>query len=174
MDGRQYLCAADGTDLSERGTSCAAPLWADLRPGQPAGGHHRPAADWLHNPALGPLAPAAITRRFSTTSPPAATPGAAARQVSRGAGLRLVHGLGHARRPGFDQRPANPEPLIIRPANALLPSAAWRTLQRQSQYFSLTTWVECLDLDLVQSSAWLAASPTNGTLTPGGPSPACW
>ena len=164
---------ADGTDLNNGGTSCAAPLWAAFTAlvnqqaaidGQPAVGFLNPALYTLgnggsYNSLFHDITTGSNTWSASPTKFRAVTGYDLCTGWGTPAGQRLINAL------------ANPEPLNITPlAGFAAIGKAGGPFSVASQNFSLTNiGTSALTWSLSNTSTWLAVSLSSGTLTPGGP-----
>ena len=169
----QVYVRADNFDHNVGGTSCAAPLWAGFaalvnqqaaNSGQPAIGLINAAVDAIGS---GPNYPAAfhdITAGNNTSSQsPAKFYAVSGYDLCTGwgtpAGQRLINAL------------ANPEALLIAPSTGFSAlGGAGGPFSVTSQIYSLTnSGTNLLTWSLSNTSVWLTASSSSGTLTPGGP-----
>ena len=164
---------ADGQDYNVGGTSCAAPLWAGFSAliNQVALANGAPVVGFV-NPAVYALGKSGtLTANFhdittgnneSPTSPTkfVAVPGY---DLCTGwgtpLGTNLLYSIGV------------PEPLRIAPGSDLLfTGPVGGPLAPATQTYSLTNKSgPALNWSVSKDATWLSVSPTNGTLTPGGP-----
>jgi len=164
---------ANGNNYSIVGTSAAAPLWAGFTAlinqqaslgGWPAVGFINPAvtaigkstsyASTFHDIKTGDnTSSASPTKFFAVTGYDLCT------GWGTPAGQKLVNAL------------AIPEPLVITPTSGFSSiGGVGGPFTVVSENFSLTNiWTNTLTWTLVNTSLWLNASPTGGSLTPGGP-----
>ncbi len=163
---------ADGINYHVGGTSCAAPLWAGFMAlvNQQATASSRPPLGFL-NPALdtigtGTTYPATFHDITAGNNQSPASP----YRFSATPGYDLCTGWGTPAGQLLINALANPEPLVITPAAGF--TAAGRVggpFTASSQTLTLTnTGTNTLTWSLVNTSAWLTASPSGGSLVPHG------
>lgn len=163
---------ANGTTYRVGGTSCAAPLWAGLMAlvNQQATASSRPPVGFL-NPTLDAIGTGTtyaaafhditVGNNYSPSSPA---------RFSTTASYDLCTGWGTPAGQALINALANPEPLIITPPTGF--ASAGRVggpFTVTAQTLTLTnTGTNTLSWSLVNTSAWLTASPVTGTLAPRG------
>jgi hypothetical protein len=172
MVADQIYVRADGLDYSVYGTSCAAPLWAGLTAlaNQQAAAAGQPAIGFI-NPAVYSIGTNAIyTQSFhditagnnewygSTTKFPAVS------------GYDLCTGWGTPKGQSLINALANFGSFLITPTtNFVSTGKAGGPFTVTAQKFTLTNaGVGSINWTLANTSVWLKASPTSGTLTSGG------
>ncbi|MGD0743689.1 MAG: protease pro-enzyme activation domain-containing protein, partial [Verrucomicrobiota bacterium] len=164
---------ANGRDYTVGGTSCAAPLWAGfgalvnqqaVGTGKPTVGFINPLVDMIGSGAKYTSAFHDITTGNNTSpSSPSRFYGVAGYDLCTGwgtpAGQELINAL------------ANPEALVITPASGFSSiGGVGGPFTVTAQSLSLTNaGTNSLTWTLVNTSLWLNATPTGGTLTAGGP-----
>ncbi|MGA2248150.1 MAG: immunoglobulin domain-containing protein, partial [Verrucomicrobiota bacterium] len=164
---------ADGLDYSVGGTSCAAPLWAGFAAlanqqaadsGRPAVGFINPAVDRIGNGVNYAFAFHDITNGNNTSS-------SSPTRFYAVPGYDLCTGWGTPAGTNLINALAEPENLVITPSSgftAIGPASGPFT--NTSQSFTLTSMAtNSLNWTLVNTSRWLTASSSGGTLEPGGP-----
>ena len=168
-----YVKYNNGGSMTVGGTSCAAPLWAGFVAlvNQQATAAGRACVGFV-NPSIYELAKAAAyTNCFhdittgnnfwssSLTNYPATT------------GYDLCTGWGTPNGINLINALATPDVLVILPGSGFFASGqCGGPFNVTTQSFSLTNaGADALSWSLVSTSSWLSASPTSGTLTPGGP-----
>ena len=160
-------------DYRVGGTSCASPLWAAVAAlvnqqaaavGQPPIGFINPALDAI---GTGPSYSLAFN---DITTGNNASPISPAR-FSATNGYDLCTGWGTPNGQNLINALANPEPLLISPlAGFSAAGAAGGPFTTAAQTFTLTNGgTNSLTWSLANTSLWLSASATSGTLLPGGP-----
>ncbi|MFO1478198.1 MAG: LamG-like jellyroll fold domain-containing protein [Verrucomicrobiota bacterium] len=167
---------AQGRDYNVGGTSCAAPLWAGFAAlanqlasisGRPAIGFVNPAVYGL---GLDPRYNSAFhdTTTGNNTSPASPT------KFYAVAGYDLCTGWGTPVGQALINALANPDPLLILPSEGFSSfGAQGGPMDQTVKSFVLTnTGKTSLSWSLINTSGWLSASSTGGTLTAGGPSTA--
>jgi subtilase family serine protease len=163
---------ADGQDLDEAGTSCAAPLWAGFMAlvNQQAAASGRPPVGFL-NPAIYAIGSGSgyntafhdITTG-NNTSPSSPT------KFYAVSGYDLCTGWGTPAGQNLINALANPEALLITPGSGFASiGGVGGPFTITSQSLSLTNaGTNSLTWMLANTSVWLNASPSGGTLAPGG------
>jgi hypothetical protein len=172
MVADQVYVRADGFDYGVYGTSCAAPLWAGLTAlanqqaaaaGQPAIGFINPAvyaigtninyAQSFHDITVGNNEWYGSLTKFPAVS-----------------GYDLCTGWGTPKGPSLINALANYGNFLITPAAGFSSAGkAGGPFSVTTQKFTLTNaGVTSINWTLANTSAWLKASPTSGTLTSGG------
>jgi uncharacterized repeat protein (TIGR03803 family) len=173
MPAENFVEVADGqTSTGWGGTSFAAPLWAGFMAlvNQEAAANGEPAVGFL-NPAIYALGQSAdYTNNFHDI-----TVGNNATLASGGLfpavpGYDLCTGWGSPKGSNLIHSLALPQRLVITPNAALLSTGPiGGPFSPSALAYSLTNRNASLDWGLALDAAWLAVSPTNGTLLAGGP-----
>jgi len=163
---------ADGQDLDEAGTSCAAPLWAGFMAlvNQQAAASGRPPVGFL-NPAIYAIGlGAGYNAAFHDITTGNNTSSSSPTKFYAVTGYDLCTGWGTPSGQSLINALANPDALSITPLDGFSSSGgAGGPFTITSQSLSLTnTGTNSLSWSLVNTSLWLNASPSGGTLTPGG------
>ncbi len=163
---------ADGANHNVGGTSCAAPLWAGFAAlvNQQAAASGKPAVGFI-NPAVDAIGSGAnYTSTFhDITTGNNTRPGSPAKFYAV-SGYDLCTGWGTPAGQSLIDALANPEVLIITPGSGFASiGGVGGPFTITSQSLSLTNaGTNSLTWTLVNTSLWLNASPSGGTLTPGG------
>ena len=167
---------ADGSDYRVGGTSCAAPLWAGfaaLVNQQAVAGGHSPVG--FINPAVSVIAgkPNYAACFHDTTTGNNESPSSPTK-FSAVSGYDLCTGWGTPAGQNLIDALANPEALLITPATGFASiGGVGGPFTITAQSLTLTNaGTNSLNLTLANTSIWLNASPSGGTLTPGGPATA--
>jgi subtilase family serine protease len=173
MTADNVYVRADGGDYSVGGTSCAAPLWAGFAAlvNQEAVGSGRSPVGFI-NPALdaigtGPNYAAAFHDITTGNNTWSSSPS----KFYAVPGYDLCSGWGTpAGQPLIDDL-ANPEPLLITPANGFTSTGGvGGPFTETSQELTLTnSGTNSLTWSLSNTSQWLNVSSAGGVLNPGGP-----
>ena len=170
----QVYVRADGIDYNVGGTSCAAPLWAGFAAlvnqqaaasGQPAIGFINPAVDAIGSSANYTTAFHDITSGNNTRS-------GSPNKFYAVAGYDLCTGWGTPAGQNLINALANPEPLLITPTVGFtaIGGVGGPFFPVTSQNYALTNGgTNALTWTLSNTSVWLSASSSGGTLLPGGP-----
>ncbi len=163
---------ADGQNYNVGGTSCAAPLWAGFAAlvnqqaaaaGKPTIGFINPAVDVIGTGINYPSAFHDITTGNNTS-------GSSPTKFYAVAGYDLCTGWGTPAGQNLINALANPEALLI------TPGSGFSSIGGVGGPFTITSLsltltnagTNALSWTLANTSAWLNASPSGGTLTPGG------
>jgi len=166
-----FVVASNGQEYAVAGTSCAAPLWAGFTAlvNQQAAGGGSPTVGFI-NPAIYTLGQgASYTSAFHDI-----TTGNNTNAQSKGlyfavSGYDLCTGWGTPNGAGLINA-LSPEPLRITPSAGFVSSGPFGgPFSVTNQNFTLTNTAPApLNWTLANTSLWLTASSSNGTLTSGG------
>ncbi len=173
MVAENFVVVADGSTWTGfGGTSFAAPLWAGFTAlvNQEAAANGEPAVGFL-NPALYALGQSGdYTNNFhDITVGNNATPTSGG-LFSAVPGYDLCTGWGSPKGSNLIHSLALPQRLVIAPNSALVfTGPVGGPLNPSALSYSLTNRTGSLDWGLALDAAWLAVSPTSGTLLAGGP-----
>jgi hypothetical protein len=163
---------ANGANYNVGGTSCAAPLWAGfgaLINQQAAVSGHAPVG--FVTPAIYALGSSPnYTACFHDTTTGNNTNSSSPTKFYAVTGYDLCTGWGTPAGQNLINALANPEALLIAPAAGFVSTGGvGGPFTITSQSFTLTNaGTNSLTWSLVNTSLWLNASPSSGTLTPGG------
>ncbi len=162
----------DGDDWNVGGTSCAAPLWAGFIAlvNQQAAATGEPAVGFI-NPAVDAIGTGSdYTTCFHDITTGNNTWNGSPTQFYAVAGYNLCTGWGTPNGQSLINALANPEALQITPATGFAaPGCVGGPFTITNETFSLTnTRTNSLDWSLANTSTWLVASPSGGTLAAGG------
>ena len=173
MTADNVYVRADGTDYNESGTSCAAPLWAGFAAlvNQQAASVAQPPIGFI-NPALDLIGTGAnyltVFHDIATGSNTWSGSPTLFRAVS---GYDLCTGWGTPAGQKLINALANPEVLLITPSTGFTAiGGVGGPFSVMSQIYTLTNiGSSSVAWKLSNTSTWLTASSSSGTLTPGGP-----
>ncbi len=174
MTAENVYVRADGADHSVGGTSCAAPLWAGftaLINQQALASGHAPIG--FINPLVYAIAssPGYITDFHDITTGNNKSPTSPSKFTAV-TGYDLCTGLGTPKGQALINALANPEPLVITPNTGFTSiGGAGGPFTVTSQTLTLTNnGTNSLNWSIVNTSLWLTASSSSGTLLAHGPS----
>jgi len=163
---------ADGVNHSVGGTSCAAPLWAGFAAlvNQQAVASGKPTVGFI-NPAVAAIGSSpSFTTCFHDITTGNNTSSSSPTKFYAVSGYDLCTGWGTPAGQSLIDALANPEGLLITPATGFASiGGVGGPFTITSQSLSLTNaGTNSLTWTLVNTSLWLNALPSGGTLTPGG------
>jgi subtilase family serine protease len=173
MTADNIYVRADGVDLNEGGTSCAAPLWAGFAAlvNQQAASIGQPAIGFI-NPAVAAIGSSACySKAFHDITTGNNTWSNSPSKFYAVSGYDLCTGWGTPAGQSLINALANPEALRITPSTGFSAiGGVGGPFTVISQSYSLTNiGTNTLTWTLSNTSAWFLVSSSSGTLTPGGP-----
>jgi subtilase family serine protease len=173
MTAENIYVRANGQNYNVGGTSCAAPLWAGfaaLVNQQAAASHQSPIG--FVNPAIYAIGlGSGYASAFHDTTTGNNESSGSPTRFSAVSGYDLCTGWGTPNGQKLINALANPEALQIKPATGFVSSGGvGGPFSVVSQNYALTNaGTNSLSWILVNTSLWLNASTSGGSLTPGGP-----